>query len=377
MEVKFKRQALLEKLSVVTGLTESHSPNEMLRQVLVRCSAKRKECLLAATDLESAIVSHFDPEESPSADFEFLVSGQKFLDIVRQMDVEEVSIKILKNNWIEITTPSANFKFPCSPARDFPKIPAAPGTAAFTVPSAAISGSLQTLLNFAEDEAVRRNINGVLFEPSGEHLRFVATDSHRLAYFQRKVDIADGFEKVLVTRKAVVEMAKALRLSDKDEEREASLSFGNNKVFFTVGGTTIISTPVDMPFPEYARVIPDTSSGGSVVVGRANLQGAVRRVSIFADDPKRVDLSFGGSAVAVSSGKTTSGEANESVSYINGELTGDGIADVSFNPAFLTDSLNFLDGEEIEFHPGGGKGPSVMKLSGSEDFICVLMPVVS
>ncbi|MCY4046530.1 MAG: DNA polymerase III subunit beta [Candidatus Dadabacteria bacterium] len=377
MEVTFKRQALIEKMSVVIGLTESHSPNETLRHVLVRCSAKRKECFLAATDLESTIVSRFAPEESPSADFEFLVSGQKFLDIVRQMDVEEVSINIHKNNWVEITTPSANFKFPCSPAKDFPKIPAAPATATFSVAPSAISVSLQSLLNFAEDEAVRRNINGVLFERAGDCLRFVATDSHRLAYFQRKVDFSGDLESFLVTRKAVVEMAKVLRLSDRDEEREATFSSGNGKVFFTVGGTTIISTPVDMPFPEYTRVIPDLAAADFVLVGRTGMQGTVRRVGIFADDPKKIDLSFGESAVSVSSGKTTSGEATETVSYAGGELKEEARMDVSFNPAFLTDSLNFLDGDEVEFYPGGGKGPSVMKLSGSEDFICVLMPVVS
>ena len=377
MEVTFKRQALLEKISMVIGLTESHSPNETLRHVLVRCSAKKKECLLAATDLESTIVSHFSPEDSPSADFEFLVSGQKFLDIVRQMDVEDISINIHKNNWIEINTPSANFKFPCSPAKDFPKIPAAPAAKSFSVSPVAISYYLQSLLSFAEDEAVRRNINGVLFERTGDFLRFVATDSHRLAYFQRKVDVSGDFENVLVTRKAVVEMAKVLRLSDKGEEREATFSFGNGKVFFTVGGTTIISTPVDMPFPEYARVVPDVGSEDFVLVGRANMQGAIKRVGIFVDDPKKVDLSFGEGAVSVSSGKTASGEAAETVSYVGGELKEDARVDVSFNPVFLTDSLNFLDGEEIEFYPGGGKGPSVMKLSGSEDFICVLMPVVS
>lgn len=376
MEVRLKRLPLLEKISAVSGLTETNSPNEVIRNVLVRCSAKKNLCYIAATDLESTIVSHFKPDDSPSADFEFLIHGQKFLDIIRQMEEEEISLSIHKNNWIEINTPCGSFKFPCSPATDFPKIPVS-GNPLFTIPAEVLSGFLSNIINFAENEALRRNINGVLFEKAGDNLRFVATDSHRLAYFQRKVEMSGEFEKVLITRRAVVEMSKALRAADdNDGDRNVVFSLNDSKVFFTIGGTTIVSTLIDTPFPEYTRVIPDVKSATSVRLDNGALLGAVKRVSVFSEDPKRVNLGFKESGLSLSSGKTQTGEGVENVPFTGSKLSQDAQVDVSFNPVFITDSLQFLDGEEIDFCPSA-EGPSVIKLADTEDFLCVLMPVVS
>jgi len=49
----------------------------------------------------------------------------------------------------------------------------------------------------------------------------------------------------------------------------------------------------------------------------------------------------------------------------------------SFNPDFLEDSLNFVDGEKVEFRPGDGSATAVFTLQDTKDFVCVVMPLVS
>lgn len=394
MKVKFKRHSLQEKIASVIGLTESNSPNEILKNILLRGSAKKKEAFLAATDLESTVVSSFPEGEGRGVDFDVMVPAQKFMDIVRRIEDEDVEVNIHKNDWMEIKLASAQFKFPCLSGRDFPKIPSPSGGSSFKVPVTAVSGMLPSILNFSSNEPVRRNINGVLIEPFDGKVRFVATDSHKLAYFQREVDGGADFEKVVVPRRAVGEMAKLLKASEKESDSVAEFSFDKEKVFFRVGDTTVVSTAVDSPFPEYVRVIPDMSSSEPAVVDRNRMMGAVRRVAVFCSEVKKVDLEISSSSLSFMSDQTEAGEGRESVAAdFKGTMTADRSQDpggkesagageaevlkVSFNPEFLVDSLNFLDGETVEFRPGDGGSPAVLTLPGTGDFVCVVMPVVS
>jgi len=401
----------VERISSVIGLTESRSPNDLVKNILLRGSGKKNGSFVAATDTESTIVSFFSETENPGADFDVLVPAHKFLDIVRRIDDEEMEMNIHKNNWIEITLPSATFTFPCLPGKNFPRIPPLSMKGCIRIPVSEISGSLPSVLNFSSSELVRRNLNGVLFEQFEGKIRLVATDSHRLAYFQREVEGAPDFDKVVVPKKAVGEIVKIVRGLEKEEENGnfAEFLFEKDKVFFRVGQTTVISTPVDLPFPDYARVIPDVFSSAPVIVDKNKMLGAVRRVSVFSQEHKKVDLTLASSSLSFSSGQTEEGEGNESVpvefggkssdagrvavethDQSGGRNEGEGIdsgepggrerhdlVKVSFNPDFLEDSLNFLDGEKVEFRPGDGSAPAVFTLQDTKDFVCVVMPLVS
>lgn len=403
MKVKFKKQALVERISSVMGLTENKSPNDLVKNILLRGSGKKNGAFIAATDMESTIVSFFAETENPGADFDVLIPAHKFLDIVRRIDDEEMEINIHKNNWMEITLPSAAFKFPCLPGKNFPRIPPLSMKGGFKIPVSEIANSLPSVLNFSSNDLARRNLNGVLFEQFEGKIRLVATDSHRLAYFQREVEGAPDFDKVVVPKKAVGEIVKIVRGLEKEEEDEnfAEFLFDKDKVFFRVGQTTVISTPIDSPFPDYARVIPDISSATPVVIDKNRMLGAVRRVGVFS--PK-VDLTLASSSLSFSSGQTEEGEGSESVPVELGDKSPDAgrpaaerpgqdgdrdggeeadgqerhdLVKVSFNPDFLVDSLNFLDGEKVEFRPGDGGTPAVFTLQDTKDFVCVIMPVVS
>lgn len=399
MKVKFKKHVLAERISSVIGITESKSPNDLVKNILLRGSGKKKESFIAATDMESTIVSFFTETENPGADFDVLIPAHKFLDIVRRIDDEEMEMNIHKNNWIEITLPSASFKFPCLPGKNFPQIPPLSMKGSFKIPVSQIAGSLPSVLNFSSDDLARRNLNGVLFEHFEGKIRLVATDSHRLAYFQREIEGKTGFDKVVVPKKAVGEIVKIVRGLEKEDEDAnfAEFLFDKDKVFFKVGRTTVISTPIDSPFPDYARVIPDVSSTAPIVVDKNKMLGAVRRVGVFSQEQKKVDLTLASSSLSFSSGQTEEGEGSESVPVESGgkgpdagqvaaELPDKGgdrngkeetEVKVSFNPDFLVDSLNFLDGEKVEFSPGDGGTPAVFTLQDTKDFVCVIMPVVS
>ena len=377
MDIKIKRQPLLEKLSLVIGLTESNSPNDILKNILMRGSSKKKETFIAATDLESTIVSFFRPEDSPKADFDILVPAQSFLETIRNIETEEVTIKLQKNNWMEVVIPSAKFKFPYLSGSEFPDIPFSSSKQQFKIPVSSISNTIPSLLNFSSKEISMRNLNGVLFEPLDGKLRLVATDSRRLAYFQRNLEETPDFEKVVLSRKAVAELAKIVRSSEREKENSDGnvyLSFDKDKAFLKSGDTTVISTPVDIPFPEYTRAIPDISSldPNPAVTDRNKMLGAVRRVSVFSHDSKKVDVETNGSSLSFASGQTEYGEGNEKISLDSAVDE----AKASFNPEFIVDSLNFLDGADIEFRIGDGKKPAVIKAVGNEDFFCVLMPLL-
>jgi len=250
LELKFKRQPLLDKSSLVIGLTENTSPNEILRNILLRSSKKKKECFVAATDIESTIVSFFETGDGNESDFDLLVPGRKFLEILKRMEDDEVLINVRKNNWMEIKTSSALFRFPCISGKDFPKIPAPlSDKTGFSVSVPVLSNTLPSILNFASEDTMRRNINGVLFEmlQSGK-VRLVATDTHRLAYFQKDFECFGNFGKAVISKKALGEIAKVMRTYENDSEEKAVFLLQDGKVFFNTQGLFLICRPRSRPF---------------------------------------------------------------------------------------------------------------------------------
>jgi DNA polymerase-3 subunit beta len=217
------------------------------------------------------------------------------------------------------------------------------------------------------DEA-RANLNGV-FVQRGEdgRLRMVATDGHRLAMVTRAAE-GDGFrEGLILSRRSVLEMRKALE----GDESEVELVLAGGVVHMRRGPVRMSMRLVDGQFPDYRQVIPEKGDR-LVMVDVDALSKALRRVSVVSSERTR------GVRLHIESNKmelTASSDLGDAVDEIEVDYDGESMT-IGFNARYVIDALAVMpSGGRVELTLIDEVSPGVLRETGDLDYCYIVMPM--
>jgi DNA polymerase-3 subunit beta len=231
----------------------------------------------------------------------------------------------------------------------------------------------QTSFAVSTDEA-RAILTGILMVFEGETLRFVATDTHRLAVRTAKVKEGHGAQQAIVPARAMNELMRILN----DNEGDVTVCLSENQVLFvTPDGISLISRLIEGQFPNWQRVIP-TQRLRRLTLQTLPFQRAVRRASIVARNANhRVILRTLDDKLTITAESSLEGVAYEEVEVVR---EGDDL-DIAFNARYLLDVLSVIEEEGLYLDLTEQLKPGVVRpiLPESEenagDYLCVLMPM--
>jgi DNA polymerase-3 subunit beta len=330
MEFSVTKSALLNELSTTQGVVERKTTIPILSNLLVE--AKGSRLTITATDLELSIRTSC--EATIKKEGAGTIPAKKLLELVRLLPEGEIKVKLLENHWVEILSDRKKYKLVGMAKENFPALPAMPHTLA-KIP-AAILQSLISKTKFAISmEESRYTLNGGLMILKPDTLAMVATDGHRLALAETDHKLAglNGEVKVLIPRKAMDEAEKLSSAAGSD----AHIEFAKDEshLFFQVGHRLLISRILTGQFPNYEAVLP-RDNNKNVVIERAELNDAVRRVSQLADQRSHaVKLAVSNDGIEISASSPEYGEAKETIEK---HYQGDPIA-IGFNSSYMLDFL--------------------------------------
>jgi DNA polymerase-3 subunit beta len=250
-------------------------------------------------------------------------------------------------------------------ADEFPRFEA-PGGEAVTLNAESVATALEQVVKAASGDDSRPILTGVLLAAEDDGLRFVATDSYRLAVRDLPGTAILGRDQTVLVPSRALEVTGRL-LGDADEltirldEREAS---------FKVGDVTVVTRLIEGEFPNYRGLIP-TDHPNALVVDRIALIDAVRRVGLLAKDATPVRLAMTGDGLELIAITQDVGQAHETVdaTYEGSDLT------VAFNPGYLLDGLEVSPGDEVRLETIDSLKPAVIRSVGDDGFLYLLMPV--
>ena len=201
---------------------------------------------------------------------------------------------------------------------------------------AAVLGGLIAKTKFAISmEESRYTLNGGLLILKPDTLAMVATDGHRLALAETDQKLAglNGEVKVLIPKKAMDEVEKLAGTAG--DEAQIDFAKDESHLFFEIGHRLLISRILTGQFPNYEAVLP-RENNKTVVLERAELSDAVRRVSQLADQRSHaVKLAVSTEGVEISASSPEYGEAKEN---IDKDYKGDPIS-IGFNSSYMLDFL--------------------------------------
>jgi DNA polymerase-3 subunit beta len=194
-------------------------------------------------------------------------------------------------------------------------------------------------------EESRYTLNGALMVLKPGSITMVATDGHRLAMVERDHKF-EGFSaetRVLVPKKAMTEVQRLAAESGDDGQVEFAQD--ESHLFFQFGRRLLTSRKLTGQFPNYEAVLPREVTK-VVVLERAELQDALRRVSQLADSRSHaVKFMLAKEGLEISASSPEYGEAKE---IIEKEFKGDPIA-IGFNAQYLLDFLAAATDGPINF----------------------------
>jgi DNA polymerase-3 subunit beta len=335
MKFSADREAILTPLQAVIGVVERRQTMPILANVLV--SGRDDQLSLTATDLEVELVARTKVNLQQAG--EITLPGRKLLDIIRALPEKATVTVAIEGERATIRSGKSRFTLTTLPASDFPTVEDIRAQQTLRVDQQMLRRLLdKTHFSMAQQD-VRYYLNGMLLEISGNVLRTVATDGHRLAFCETTLESpANSSQQVIVPRKGVLELQRLL-----GGDGAVEIAVGTNHVRAQIGDIRFTSKLIDGRFPEYGRVIP-SDPPKHVKADRETLRAALQRAAILSNEKYRgIRLALKPNTLVLQSHNPEQEEAEEEleVAYSGDEV------EIGFNVNYLLDALAAVDGGEV------------------------------
>ncbi len=373
MDVVIPKKDLNKLLERCHGVADKKSAVPALANVLL--TAEGRALRVAATDLYLAMSGQAEAEINTGGSI--AVPAKDLFERVRAMP--EGPVQIMTSDGAQTTIKAVGqarrYTLHGLPGNDFPLLPKpAPDAPALELPVEMLALLMaRTHFSISADET-RAHVNSALFEWSGDRVRMVTTDGHRLSKMEATVAGTSATATMLIPLKAISELRRLTDQAKSEKIATLTIQQSGPNAFFTVAGMMFSVKLVDAQFPPYQQVIP-SSPARTVRAPRIPFIDALKAIQLAASDRTGgVKLALVPGALRITSESPESGNAFDEipVDYSGPEMT------IGFNAKYFLDVLGAIDEEEVALGLSGELDPAVLMPateSSASSYIAVVMPM--
>lgn len=376
MEIVVAKKDLLRLVARCQGVADRKSAMPALSNVLL--TAEGNLLRVSATDMYLGLTGQTSAEVTTAG--AIAVQARDLHDRIKAMPEGPISLASSGAGQAVIKAAGSprRFTVPAIPGTDFPVLPQPdPASPQLTLPVDLLSKLIaRTHFSISTDET-RAHVNSALFEWSGDRVRMVTTDGHRLSKMEATVDGLSATATMLIPLKAVNELrrlADDAKADGKETDQSVSIRQSGPNAFFDIGGMRFNVKLVDAQFPPYQQVIPKTTDR-TVRAPRKAFADALDAVRIAASERTGgVKLTTTNGLLRITSESPESGHGFDEipVDFAGNDLT------IGFNAKYFIDVLGALDDEEVLLGVSGELDPAIIRPateSDKESFVAVVMPM--
>ena len=348
MKIVFNRQNVNDSVAPLMCAVSGKSTLTAAEGILIEANADGS-CVMTTFDLEKGmrIKLEAEVEEAGAA----IINAQKFVQTIRVMEGETVTLTVNENLQACISSGKSNHKMTALHAQDYPTIPRLVTEDGFVVGQALLKKMLSKVMFAMASNDQRPVLNGCYFKVSNDELLMVSCDSYKLARCATKANIEnkneDGSElkfSFIIPTKTVNELFKLL----KDDEREdVRIYMSRKNIVFNIGDMVFFSRLIEGQYIDYDRIILKTHRIFATV-DRERMIAALERAALVTEEKiagsvrSHVKLAFENNLLMIFAVSTLGSTYDE----IEIEQEGERII-IAFNNRFLLDSLRASDAEKV------------------------------
>jgi len=362
---------LLKDVTACTPMTNRRHAMAILSCVSITTRSTGIE--VAATDLDVTRRQELGCDVDGDA-VALLVNAKALANLLKTISDITIVIDIEGGDepTLVVKTLGGEFKIHAISTQGYPALPAS--DADLELDPASLLEAIQHSEFCVSTDDSRPNLNGLYIhaDEDEECVNCVATDGHRLALSTRKVgDFAKALDGGIIVAHSALKPVKDLLKSAIGLDTFAAIEESN--LILKTQGARLYVRLIDLKFPDYRAVMPK-HEGNGIRVKRTALEGALKRVTLFASDrTKSASFDFVGDTLGISSENADLGNGVESI-VLDAQTEARAI---SVNARYVKDILGALSTDEVEFFVKEELSPLLIKPvdGGADQF--VIMPIRS
>lgn len=345
----------------------------ILNNVLIE--AKEGILKLSSTNLEIGISC--DVRCKTDIAGAFTVDARLLSEYINLLPKEQISIELLKNDFLKICCSNSETKMKGIIADDFPVIPKIEKEKPFRMNIAEFKKAISQVIFAVSSSETRPEISGVLMsfnKIEKNKLLLVGTDSYRLA--EKEVNLENNTEEkqVIVPFKTLQEVLRILSNLKEQPNAEENLEIfiSENQILFIASEIELISRLVEGQYPDYKQIIPQNTKT-KVFSSAPELIKAIKKVALFTKTGI-FDINLIFEAQKGLTVRTINSQLGESKADVDVEFTGE-TNETTLNYRYLLDGLNNLDAAEAEISLIDNNLPCLLRPKGQTDYLYIIMPI--
>lgn len=363
MKLICKKANLLNGVQTVSKAVPTKTTMQILECILI--DATKGEITLTANDMELGIETKIEGQIVEQGII--ALEAKIFLEIVRKLPDNEITIETNDNYQTTITCEKAKFNIMGRSGEDFSYIPEIEKNEAVIISQFTLKELIRQTIFSISDSENNKLMTGELFEIKEDILKVVSLDGHRISI--RKIELKNNYDdiKVVVPGKTLIEISKILT---GEADRDVSIYFTDKHVLFEFDNTLVVSRLIE---GEYFKIDQMLSSDyeTKVKINKKEFLSCIDRATLLVKegDKKPIIINITDEEVELKINSSI-GSMNENITI---EKQGKDLM-IGFNPKFLIDALKVIDDEEIYIYLVNPKAPCFIKDS-EESYIYLVLPV--
>lgn len=359
MYININKDIIVNPLSKLVSITEKRSLMPILSNILLLF--EKEKTTIYSTDLE--ISAKADIDLHTSYEKKIVVHGKKFLDIIKEMDNEEISIEV-KENTMKIKQKNTEFVLSLQDPDEFPEIKEIKNEEDFIISGSVLIDSIEKVSFAVSTDETRYALTGLFMAGKDENLIMVGTDGYRMAQQREKIENLKEFKGIIIPKRSVVEIEKMIDAND-----EVRVFIDEKHLQISTKKMRIITRIIEDTFPDYENVMPLKNENIAKIEKDAFFKG-LKKVSTIIGRNEPVKISIGINEMEIEA-ESDIGRAKEVVPI---EYNGENIT-MNFNVRFLIDVASHIDNERIIIKIPGAYGAVLFEGTEGGLYRNVVMPI--
>lgn len=273
MKFKIQTEVLKKGLDVVNHATASITTTPILENILLKVNFNN--IILTSNNLEMAIEYVISDDLKIDTEWAFCVPSKLFTSYVWLVQDDEVTVELLSDDSLKISTSSWKMKIKWIEASEFPLIPTIREEVSLNISGKIIKKSIDKTLFSSAEWNIRPTLAGLYVNIKDNEVIFASTDSFRLSEYKTTLNenVPTNFSQILPSKTA--NQIKSI-LNDNDQVKIVS---GDNQIAFLSWNIKIYSRLLNGKFPDYSTFFP-TSFSTKAEVNRVDLMQALKKINL-------------------------------------------------------------------------------------------------
>ena len=355
MKVRVQKQIIETLLINLQPFLEKKDASHITSHIYFATNGDR--CIVKATDSEIGLQMVTD-QITIDHEGAFTVNGKKFLDIVRILKDDEITLELFDTS-LTVKQQHSKFKLPIFDVTQYPSFPTTDEKAKITLDSLNLIHNLKKISPAIDTNNPKFELNGALISIGKETTDLVGTDTRRLAI----AAIPGGSDEplsLILPKKAILEIQKLFLDHIEIFYDETTLIIQNDSTLF-------YTRLINGKFPDYQRIIPATVKH-QFSLPKKEMMESIRMITTISQEIK---ITFLSDAILFHSLSADNVEAKTEIELNTGLQDK---FDVSLNSKYMLDFLSQVEHDTFEIGLNESTLPFWVK---DDNFMTIIMPIVA